>query len=144
MTLQIHLHMIRKEGFALGNSSCLKIQGFERNLSHYFLFFIIIDLLQLWQFLAADLLYFLGKGHAGSTEMAQFPAAEAKFLFNAAFAFFRGVMRDILLVGRAKPDCLEGGTHEETLHPQVYPRVKCRRFRTDEVLSRLPKDPRIH
>ena len=94
MTLQIHLRMIRKEGFALGNSSCLKIQGFERNLSHYFLFFIIINLLQLWQFLAADLLYFLGEGRAGGTEMAQFPAAEAKFLFNAAFAFFQGKLGD--------------------------------------------------
>ena len=26
-------------------------------------------------------------------------------------------------VGRAKLDCLEGGTHEETLHPQVNPKV---------------------
>ena len=33
------------------------------------------------------------------------------------------VTRDVLLVGRAKPDCLEGGTHEETLRPQVNPKV---------------------
>ena len=26
-------------------------------------------------------------------------------------------------VGRAKLDCLEGGTHEETLRPQVNPKV---------------------
>ena len=54
------------------------------------------------------------------------------------------VTRDVLLVGRAKPDCLEGGTHEETLRPQVNPKVECQRFRATEVLSRLPKDPRIH
>ena len=38
------------------------------------------------------------------------------------------VMRDVLLVGRAKLDCLEGGTHEETLLPQVNPKVKCQGF----------------
>ena len=27
-------------------------------------------------------------------------------------------------VGRAKLDCLEGGTHEETLRPQVNPKSK--------------------
>ena len=53
------------------------------------------------------------------------------------------VTRDVLLVGRAEPDCLEGGTHEETLRPQVYPKVKCPRFRETEVLSRLLKDSRI-
>ena len=31
-------------------------------------------------------------------------------------------------VGRAKLDCLEGGTHEETLRPQVNPKVKGSRF----------------
>ena len=35
------------------------------------------------------------------------------------------VMRDVLLVGRAEPDCLEGGTHEETLRPQVNPKLRC-------------------
>ena len=34
-------------------------------------------------------------------------------------------------VGRAKLDCLEGGTHEETLRPQVNPKVKGRRFRSE-------------
>ena len=53
------------------------------------------------------------------------------------------VTRDVLLVGRAKLDCLEGGTHEETLRPQVNPKVECQRFRATEVLSRLLKDPRI-
>ena len=53
------------------------------------------------------------------------------------------VTRGVLLVGRAKPDCLEGGTHEETLRPLVNPKVECQRFRATEVLSRLPKDPRI-
>ena len=53
------------------------------------------------------------------------------------------VTRDVLLVGRAKPDCLEGGTHEETLRPQVNPKVECQRFKENEVLSRLLKDPRI-
>ena len=53
------------------------------------------------------------------------------------------VTRDVLLVGRAKPDCLEGGTHEETLRPQVNPKVKGQGFRETEVLSRLLKDPRI-
>ena len=52
------------------------------------------------------------------------------------------VTRDVFLVGRAKLDCLEGGTHEETLRPQVNPKVKCQRFREAEVLSRLLKDPR--
>ena len=53
------------------------------------------------------------------------------------------VTRDVLQVDRAKLDCLEGGTHEETLRPQVNPKAKCLRFRGSEVLSRLPKDPRI-
>ena len=35
------------------------------------------------------------------------------------------VMRDVLLVDQAKLDCLEGGTHEETLRPQVNPKVEC-------------------
>ena len=55
----------------------------------------------------------------------------------------RLVTRDVLLVDRAKLDCLEGGTHEETLRPQVNPKVKCQRFREAEVLSRLLKNPRI-
>ena len=50
---------------------------------------------------------------------------------------------DVLLVGRAEPDCLEGGTHEETLRPQVNLKVECRKFRGTVVLSRLLKDPRI-
>ena len=54
------------------------------------------------------------------------------------------VTRDVLLVDRAKPDCLKGGTHEETLRPQVNPKVQCQRFRGAKVLSRLLKDPRIH
>ena len=99
MTLQIHLHTTRTEGFALGNSSCLKIQWFERNLSHHLLFFVIIDLLQLRQFFTANLLYllvaFLGEGHAGSTEMSRFLAAEAKLFLNATFAFFRSELGDL-------------------------------------------------
>ena len=35
------------------------------------------------------------------------------------------VTRDVLQVDRAKLDCLEGGTHEEMLRPQVNPKVKC-------------------
>ena len=38
-----------------------------------------------------------------------------------------GVTRDVLLGSRAEPDRLEGGTHEETLRPQVDPSVECRR-----------------
>ena len=53
------------------------------------------------------------------------------------------VMRDVLLVGRAKLDCLEGGTHEETLRPQVNPKVKGSRFKVTKVLSRLLKDSRV-
>ena len=53
------------------------------------------------------------------------------------------VTRDVLLVGRAKPDCLEGGTHEETLRPQVNPKVEWLRFKETEVLSRLLKDSRV-
>ena len=86
-TLQIHLRTIRKEEFALGNSSCLKIQGFERNLSYPFFFFVIIDLLQLGQLFAAYFVYllvaFLSEGSACGTEVARFSAAEVKFLFNA-------------------------------------------------------------
>ena len=37
----------------------------------------------------------LSKGGACSTEMAGFSAAEAKFLFNAAFAFFWGELGDL-------------------------------------------------
>ena len=98
MTLQIHLHTTRKEGFALWNSSCLKIQRFERNLSHHFLFFVIIDLLQLQQLLTADFLYFLvaflSEGRACGTEMARFPAAEPEFLLNTMFAFLWGKFGD--------------------------------------------------
>ena len=93
-TLQIHSHMTRKEGFALGNSSCQKIQRFERDLSHHFLFFIIVYLLQFQQFFAANLLYllvaFLSEGSTGSTKMSGSLAVEVKFLLNAMFAFFRG------------------------------------------------------
>ena len=53
------------------------------------------------------------------------------------------VTRDVPLVDRAKSDCLEGGTHEETLRPQVNPKVQGQRSKEAEVLSRLLKDPRI-
>ena len=39
------------------------------------------------------------------------------------------VTRDVLQVGRANLDCLEGGTHEETLRPQVNPKVKGSKFK---------------
>ena len=39
------------------------------------------------------------------------------------------VTRDVLLAGRVKLDCLEGGTHEEMLRPQVNPMVECLRDR---------------
>ena len=39
------------------------------------------------------------------------------------------VTRDVLQVDRAKLDCLEGGTHEETLRPQVNPKVKVSKFK---------------
>ena len=42
-----------------------------------------------------------------------------------------------------EPDCLEGGTHEETLRPQVNPKILSQRFRGAKVLSRLLKDSRI-
>ena len=97
-TPQIHSHMKQKEGFALGNSSCLKIQGFERNLSYHLIFFMIIYLLQLRKFLAADFLHLgvplLGKGHAGGTGVSGFSAAEAEFLFNARSTFFQGELRN--------------------------------------------------
>ena len=97
-TLQIHLHTTQKEGFALGNSSCLKIQGFERNLLYHFLSFIVIHLLQLRKFFAADLLYFraslLGEGHANSTRVSGFSAVEAKLSLDASFAFLRSKFRD--------------------------------------------------
>ena len=97
-TLQIHLRATWKEGFALGNSSCLKIQGFERNLSYHFLLLIIINFLKLGQLLTANLLYllvaFLSKGSACSAKMTGFLAAEAVFLFNATFAFFWGKLGD--------------------------------------------------
>ena len=53
------------------------------------------------------------------------------------------VTRDVLVEGRAKLDCLEGGTHEETLRPQVNPKVKGLEFEVAEVLSRLLKDSRV-
>ena len=81
------------------HSSCLKIQRFERNLSHHLLLFIIIDLLQLGQLFAAYFMYllvaFLSKGRACSTEVAGFSAAEAEFLFDAAFALFWGELGDL-------------------------------------------------
>ena len=90
---------MRKEGFALGNSSCLKIQRFKRDLSYHLLLFIVIDILQLGQFFAAYFVYLLiallSKGGAHGTEMAWFSAVEAKFLFNAAFAFFWGELGDL-------------------------------------------------
>ena len=93
------MRTIRKEGFALGNSSCLKIQRFERNFSYHLLLFIVIDLLQFGQFFAAYFVYlliaFLSKGGASGTEMAGFSAAEAQFLFNAMFAFFWGELGDL-------------------------------------------------
>ena len=52
-------------------------------------------------------------------------------------------MRDVLLDSRAITDCLEGGTHEETLRPQVSPKVKGSRFKVTKVLSRLLKDSRV-
>ena len=90
---------MRKEGFALGNSSCLKIQGFKRNLSYHLLLLIVIDLFQLRQLFAAYFLYLLvpllSEGGACGTEVARFLAAKAEFLFNAAFAFFWSELRDL-------------------------------------------------
>ena len=97
-TLQIHSHKRWKEGFVLGNSSCLKIQGFERYLSYYLVFLVIIYLFQLREFLAADFLHLgaplLGKGCAGGAGVSGFSAAEAEFLFDAMSAFFQGELRD--------------------------------------------------
>ena len=53
------------------------------------------------------------------------------------------VTRNVLLDSRARTDCLEGGTHEETLRPQVNPKVTWRGFRGTEVFSRLLKDSRV-
>ena len=82
----------------MGNSSFLKIQRFERNLSHHLLFLIIVDLFQLREFFAADLLYlcvsFLQKGHAAGTRVSRLSAAEAEFLLDAAFSFLRSELRD--------------------------------------------------
>ena len=90
--------MIWKEGFALGNSSCLKIQGFERNLLYHHLLLVIVNLLKLGQLLAANLLYLLvpllSKGGACGTKMTGFPAVEAEFLFDTSFAFFQGKLGD--------------------------------------------------
>ena len=97
-TLQIHSHKKQKEGFVLGNSSCLKIQGFERNLSYHLVLFTIIYHFQLRKFLAADCLYlgvpFLGEGRAGGTRVPGFSAAETKFLLDAAFSLFWSKLRD--------------------------------------------------
>ena len=97
-TLQIHSHRKQKEGFALENTSYLKIQRFERNLSHHLLFFFVIYLFQLGKPLATNLLYFwvalLSEGCAGSAEISRFLAAEAKFLLNAVFAFFGSKLED--------------------------------------------------
>ena len=70
---------------------------------------------------------------------------------NDIFAPFTNPTSGILMVlceaysfvGRAKLDCLEGGTHEETLRPQVNPMIKCRRAIRTKVLSRLLKDSRV-
>ena len=82
----------------MGNTSCLKIQRFERNLSYHHLLFIIVDFLKLGQLFAANFLYLLvallSKGGARGTEMAGFSAAEAEFLLNAALAFFWGKLGD--------------------------------------------------
>ena len=50
------------------------------------------------------------------------------------------VTRDVLLVDRAKLDCLEGGTHEETLCPLVNPKVKCQRFRSLKPIAQGSKN----
>ena len=84
--------------------------------------------------MGASLSYFLARLTAVNRK-----AAQPYFVMGSHYC----VTRDVLLVGRAEPDCLEGGTHEETLHPQVNPKVEGQRFRGTEVLSRLPKDPRI-
>ena len=93
------MRTIREEGFALGNSSCLKIQRFKRNLSYHLLLFVIVDLLQLGQLFAAYFVYLLvallSEGRACGTEVARFSAAEAEFLFDAAFAFFWGKLGDL-------------------------------------------------
>ena len=77
----------------IGNSSCLKIQMFERNLSHHHLFFIVIYLLQLGKLFAADLLYlgvsFLREGCTGSARVSGFSAVIAELLLDASFAFLR-------------------------------------------------------
>ena len=82
----------------MGNSSCLKIQGFERNLSHYLLL-IVVDIFQLGKLFAAYFLYLLvallSEGGACGTKVAGFSAAKAEFLFNAAFAFFGGELGDL-------------------------------------------------
>ena len=83
----------------MGNSSYLKIQRFERNLSYHLLFVVVVDFLQLGQLFAAHLLYllvtFLGKGRARGTKMAWFSAAEAELFFNATLLFFRGKLGDL-------------------------------------------------
>ena len=44
--------------------------------------------------------------------------------FNLRSAAVWLVLRETyFFVGRAELDCLEGGTHEETLRPQVNPKV---------------------
>ena len=82
----------------MGNSSYLKIQWFERNLSYHLLLFIVIDLLKLGQLFAAYFLYLLvallSEGGACGTKVAGFSAAEAKLLFDATFAFFWGELGD--------------------------------------------------
>ena len=80
MLFRSHLRTIRKEGFALGNSSCLKIQRFERNLSHPFVYLLIP---------------LLGEGGACGTKVAGFSAAETKLLLNTAFAFFWSKLGDL-------------------------------------------------
>ena len=99
MTLQIHSHTIQREGFVLGNSSCLKIQRFERNLLHHLTPFIVVYLLQLGKFFTADFLHlgisFLGKGGAGGAGVSRFSTAEAEFLLDATFAFFWGELGDL-------------------------------------------------
>ena len=82
----------------MGNSSCLKTQRFERNLSYHLLVFIVVYLLQLGKLFPADLLYlgvsFLREGHTGSARVSRFSAAKAELLLDASFAFLGGKLRD--------------------------------------------------
>ena len=86
------------EGFVLENSSCLKIQRFERNLLHHLFLFVIIYLLQLGKLFTADFLYlwisFLREDCASGTRVSRLSAAKAELLFDASFAFSWGEFED--------------------------------------------------